>query len=122
MEGLPLNHQLRERGAYFMRAARTAPKYRLFALGGGPPQRPGLIRMLTEGAAIEVEIWAIPPGQLGSFMAGIPAPLGLGTVELHDGTTCVGFICEGYAAQTAADISAYGGWRGYLARGWTPPP
>jgi allophanate hydrolase len=121
MEGLPLNHQLRERGAYFLRAARTAPKYRLFALAGGPPQRPGLIRVLTEGAAIELEIWAVPQEHLGSFMAGIPAPLGLGTVELHDGTTCMGFICEGYAAQAGVDISNYGGWRGYLARGWTPP-
>ena len=122
MEGLPLNHQLRERGAYFLRAARTAPKYRLFALAGGPPQRPGLIRTLAEGAAIELEIWAIPQAQLGSFMAGIPAPLGLGTVELHDGATCTGFICEGYAAQTAADISSYGGWRGYLASRWTSRP
>ena len=122
MEGLPLNHQLHERGAYFLRTARTAPKYRLFALAGGPPQRPGLIRIVPGGAAIELEIWAIPQLQLGSFMAGIPAPLGVGTVELHDGTTCLGFICEGYAAQTGVDISSYGGWRGYLARGWTPPP
>jgi len=115
MEGLPLNHQLRERGAYLLRVARTAPKYRLFALAGGPPLRPGLIRVPAEGAAIELEIWAIPHGQLGSFLMGIPAPLGLGTLELHDGATCMGFICEGYAAQTGIDISAYGGWRGYLA-------
>ena len=121
MDGLPLNPQLLERGAYFLRAARTAAKYRLFALGSGPPQRPGLIRVLREGTAIELEIWAIPQGQLGSFMAGVPAPLGVGKVELHDGTTCMGFICEGYAAQTGVDISGYGGWRGYLARGWTPP-
>ena len=117
MEGLPLNHQLLARGAYFQRAARTAAKYRLFALAGGPPQRPGLIRVAGDGAAIELEIWAVPQERLGSFLAGIPAPLGLGTIELHDGTSCQGFICEGYAAQTGTDISHFGGWRNYLAAG-----
>ncbi len=117
MSGLPLNHQLLERDACFWRSARTAPKYRLFALGLGTPQRPGLIRVAGDGAAIELEIWAIPEAALGSFMAAIPPPLGLGTIELEDGTTCMGFICEGYAAQTATDISRYGGWRNYLASG-----
>ncbi len=128
MEGLPLNHQLLERGAYFLRAARTAARYRLFALAGGPPLRPGLIRLSADGVAIALEIWAIPQEQLGAFMAGIPAPLGLGTLELDDATTCLGFICEGYAANTATDISGFGGWRGYLAAGgtagagWTQAP
>jgi allophanate hydrolase len=128
MEGLPLNHQLLERGAYFLRSAHTAAHYRLFALAGGPPQRPGLIRVPADGAAIALEIWAIPHAQLGAFMAAIPAPLGIGSVELQDGSTCKGFICEGYAAQTATDISRFGGWRGYLAAGgaggsgWTPSP
>jgi allophanate hydrolase len=119
MQGLPLNHQLRDRGAYFLRSTRTAPAYRLFALQGGPPHRPGLIRVPGGGAAIEVELWAIPEPQLGSFLAGIPAPLGIGTLELQDGATSLGFICEGYAAQTGVDISGYGGWRGYLERAWT---
>ena len=114
MSGLPLNRQLLERGAYFMQATRTAPTYRLFALAGGPPHRPGLIRVAAQGAAIEVELWAVPQQQLGSFLAGIPAPLGLGTLELQDGATSLGFICEAYAAQTGVDISAYGGWRAYL--------
>jgi allophanate hydrolase len=128
MQGLPLNHQLLERGAYLLRIARTAARYRLFALAGGPPQRPGLIRVSGDGAAIALEIWAIPQGQLGTFAAGIPAPLGLGTLELDDGTTCMGFICEGYASHSATDISGFGGWRGYLAAGgaggagWTQPP
>jgi allophanate hydrolase len=117
MQGLPLNHQLRDRGAYFLQSTRTAPTYRLFALQGGPPHRPGLIHVAAGGAAIAVEVWAIPLQQLGSFLVGIAAPLGLGTLELQDGATSLGFICEGYAAQTAVDISAYGGWRAYLERG-----
>jgi allophanate hydrolase len=119
MQGLPLNHQLRDRGAYFLRLTRTAPAYRLFALQGGPPHRPGLIRVAAGGAAIEVELWAIPEPELGSFLAGIPAPLGVGTLELQDGATSLGFICEGYAAHTGVDISGYGGWRGYLEHAWT---
>jgi allophanate hydrolase len=128
MEGLPLNPQLLERGAYFLRSARTAEKYRLFALAGGPPQRPGLIRVSSDGVAIALEIWAIPLEQLGSFMAAIPPPLGLGTIELQDGSTCKGFLCEGYVAPSATDISRHGGWRGYLAAGgaggagWTKSP
>jgi allophanate hydrolase len=116
MQGLPLNHQLCDRGSHLLRATRTAPKYRLIALEGGPPYRPGLIRVAGEGAAIEVELWAMPQQQLGSFLGGIPAPLGLGTLELEDGTTSLGFICEGYAADSGADISRYGGWRTYLER------
>ncbi len=116
MEGLPLNHQLRDRGAYLLRSTRTAPKYRLFALEGGPPYRPGLIHAVAAGTAIAVELWAMPQHQLGSFLVGIPAPLGLGTLELEDGATSLGFICEGYAAETGTDISRYGGWRAYLDR------
>jgi allophanate hydrolase len=113
---LPLNHQLRDRGAYLLRSTRTAPKYRLFALEGGPPYRPGLIHAVAAGTAIAVELWAMPQHQLGSFLVGIPAPLGLGTLELEDGATSLGFICEGYAAETGTDISRYGGWRAYLDR------
>jgi allophanate hydrolase len=120
MQGLPLNHQLRDRDAYFLQATRTAPKYRLFALAGGAVPRPGLVQVGADGAAIEVELWAIPERHLGSFLVGIPAPLGLGSLEMQDGATSLGFICEAYAAQSGVDISGYGGWRAYLARAWTP--
>jgi allophanate hydrolase len=117
MSGLPLNHQLRERGAYLLRSTRTAANYRFFALPGGPPQRPGLIRVADGGAGVELEVWAIPAEQLGSFAAGIPAPLGLGKLELEDGTHTLGFICEGYATEGAIDITAYGGWREFKRSG-----
>jgi len=114
MSGLPLNHQLTDRNARFVCAARTAPHYRLYALPGGPPQRPGLVRVETGGTAIEVEVWSVPQEHFGSFVAGIPAPLGIGKVELADGTQVCGFICEAYAVQQAVDISHLGGWRAYL--------
>jgi allophanate hydrolase len=115
MLGLPLNHQLAERAGRLLRQTRTAPCYRLYALPGGPPFRPGLIRQAEGGAAIEVEVWELPARHVGSFLAGIPAPLGLGTVALEDGTTETGFICEGYAAQGARDITELGSWRIFLA-------
>jgi allophanate hydrolase len=114
MEGLPLNHQLRSRGAFFMQRTHTAPSYRLFALPGGPPHRPGIVRVASGGAPIEIEIWAVPAEQLGSFVEGIPPPLGVGKLELQNGVLVPGFICEGYAAAGAADITSFGGWRAYL--------
>jgi allophanate hydrolase len=114
MEGLPFNHQLRERGGYFIEATRTAPCYRFYALPDGPPRRPGLIRVAEDGLAVELEIWALPTEQVGSFIAGIPAPLGIGKIELESEAWVTGFICEGYAAEGAADISSYGGWRSYI--------
>ena len=115
MRGLPLNHQLLSRGARFMRATVTQPCYRLYALAGGPPHRPGLIRVESGGAAIEVEVWRMPLASYGSFVAGIPAPLGIGTVALDDGCQLQGFLCEVAATGGATEITHLGGWRAYLA-------
>lgn len=114
LDGLPLNWQLRERGAQFVSKTVTAKAYRLYALSGGPPYRPGLIRDSAHGHSIEVEVWDVPRSELGSFVAGIPAPLGIGKVELADGRWLTGFICEGYAIADAVDITEFGGWRSYI--------
>jgi allophanate hydrolase len=114
MQGLPLNHQLRDRGGLFVQATTTAPRYRLFALPGGPPLRPGMIRVHQDGARIQLEVWALPTEQVGSFIAAIPAPLGMGKVELDSGALVTGFLCEGYASEGATDITSYGGWRDYV--------
>ncbi len=116
LAGLPLNRELLDLGGVFVRAARTAPDYRLYALAGGPPHRPGLVRVAPgTGTAVETEIWALPPAGFGQFVAGIPAPLGIGTLSLADGSTIKGFLAESIAAEGAADISQHGGWRAYLA-------
>ena len=115
LEGLPLNPQLTSRGATLIRRTRTAPAYRFYALPGGPPYRPGLIRVAEGGASIEVEVWAVPAQHFGSFVAGIPAPLGIGKVDLEDGERVCGFICEGHAAAGAEDITSLGSWRAYLS-------
>ena len=115
LSGLPLNQQLTERGAFLLESTRTAPFYHLYVLAGGPPQRPGLVRA-TKGATIELEVWAVPLAQVGSFLADIPAPLGLGKVELEDGRWVTGFICEGQGVEGATDITASGGWRAWLEK------
>jgi allophanate hydrolase len=114
MAGLALNSQLTEWRGRREFSARTAPHYRLYALPGGPPQRPGLVRVEDGGSAIALEVWSLPAWQFGEFVAAIPAPLGLGTIELEDGSTVQGFVCEGYAAASARDITRFGGWRAYL--------
>ncbi len=112
LTGLPLNGQLTGRRGRLVAGTRTAPCYRFFALPDG--KRPGLIRVETGGAAIECEVWELPESEFGSFVAGIPAPLGIGKVELEDGSSVNGFICEGVGIEGAVDITVFGGWRAYL--------
>ena len=83
-------------------------------LPGGPPQRPGLVRVAEGGGSIELEIWSLPTGTVGAFLGRIPAPLGIGTVLLADGSSVLGFLCESCATMDALDITASGGWRAYL--------
>jgi allophanate hydrolase len=115
MNGEPLNTELTGRGASMVRAARTAPNYRLYRLATDPP-KPGLVRVdPDDGVSIEGELWALPPAGIASLLAALPAPMALGRVQLDDGTESVGFLCEPFAVTGAEEISAFGGWRGYLA-------
>lgn len=118
LSGLPLNGELTALGARFLRAAATTPDYRLFALPGAGPRRPGLVRVAAgTGTSIATEVWALTPDAFGRFVAGIPSPLGIGTLRLADGTTPKGFLCEPEGARDAQDVSGHGGWRAYLAAG-----
>jgi allophanate hydrolase len=118
MAGLPLNHEITRRGGRFVRTCRTAPIYRLFALDGTDPPRPGMLRS-EPGRAIEVEVWTLPTAHFGGFVASVPAPLAIGTVALEDGSSVHGFLCEAHATREALDITGHGGWRAFLA---TPRP
>jgi hypothetical protein len=77
LSGLALNHELTSRGGVLLRAVSTEPSYRFYALAGGPPRRPGLLRVAAgSGHAIAAEVWALPPAGFAQFVAAIPAPLG----------------------------------------------
>jgi allophanate hydrolase len=117
LAGMPLHGQLVERGCRLRSATSTAAQYRLYALPGTSPPKPGLARVVAgeTGQAIEVEVYDMPAAALGSFLALIPPPLGLGSVQLADGSWVKGFICEGAGLAGATDISAFGGWRAYRA-------
>jgi allophanate hydrolase len=115
LSGLPLNPQLTSRGARLVRSANSSADYKLFALPGGPPFRPGMVRVARGGAPIAMEIWEMPATAFGALVAEIPAPLGIGTVTLEGGSTVQGFVCEAIAADGAQDITHHGGWRAYLA-------
>jgi allophanate hydrolase len=116
LQGLPLNHQLTSLGAQLKQVTQTSPQYRLYALAGGPPTRPGLVRDEQSGVAIDVEVWSLPQLNIGRLLAQIPHPLGLGSLELADGQWVKGFICEPIGLNGAQDISYLGGWRHYLAK------
>ena len=111
LQGQPLNPQLTSRGARLVQRTTTALEYRLYALPDG--RRPGLVRVADGGAAIEIEVWELPASQFGSFVDGIPAPLGIGRTVLADGSLVAGFICEPDGILGAKDITAFGGWRAY---------
>jgi allophanate hydrolase len=112
--GQPLNHQLLDLGATFVRTGKTAPTYRLYAIHGRGPAKPGAILVNDgSGAAIDLEIWSIPVDKLGHFVRMIPPPLGIGTVRLDDGSEVKGFICEGYVAEETEEITGFGGWLAY---------
>ena len=116
LSGMPLNSQLTDRGASLVRATGTAPDYKFFALPGTVPPKPGLLRVSPgQGSSIAVEVWQMPLEHYGSFVALIPAPLGIGTLTLADGSAVQGFICEPEALQGALDITHMGGWRAYIA-------
>jgi allophanate hydrolase len=115
LSGLPLNGQLLERGATLRECTLTAPNYRLYALPDTRPPKPGLQRCAEGGTAIEIEVWDLPLAEVGSFLALVPSPLCLGSLELADGRFVHGFLCEAHALSSARDISHFGGWRAYLA-------
>jgi len=115
LSGMALNGELRTLGGRLLETAHTAPDYKLYALPTMPP-KPGMLRVEPgKGTAIELEIWALPPAAFGEFVAAIPPPLGIGTIRLSDGRSVKGFIVEAAAIDGARDISAFGGWRAYMA-------
>jgi allophanate hydrolase len=115
LAGLPLNHLLTKRGGRLVRSGKTAPLYRLFALEDQKPPKPGLIRVAQGGGSVALEVWSLPRSAYGAFVAEIPPPLGIGTLELDDGSRVQGFLCEAWTTEGRRDITEWGGWKAWLA-------
>jgi allophanate hydrolase len=123
LSGMPLNHELRSHQAAFVEATTTAADYRLYALPGTVPPKPGMLRVAEgKGAAIAIEVWAMPTEPFGRFTAAVPPPLSIGSVRLADGRWVKGFLVEAEAVNGARDISGFGGWREFVAKGASPSP
>ena len=118
LSGMPLNSELRAAGGRLLERTATAPHYRLYALSGTKPAKPGLLRVKNgAGASIEVEVWALSESAFGRFVAAVPPPLSIGTLELKDERGVKGFLVEAEAIAGARDISSFGGWRAFTASG-----
>ena len=117
LSGMPLNGELRALDARLVAETTTTADYRLFALAGTTPPKPGMLRVADgEGAAIAVEVWALTAEAFGRFVAAVPPPLSIGTVRLADGGAAKGFLVEAKAVDGARDISSFGGWRAFMAQ------
>ncbi|MBI3702085.1 MAG: allophanate hydrolase [Afipia sp.] len=116
MSGMALNHELRALGARFVEATTTAPDYKLYALKGTTPPKPGMLRVdANSGSGIQVEVWALSPASFGKFVASLPPPMSIGNVTLADGKIAKGFLVEAEAIKGARDITSFGGWRAFMA-------
>lgn len=114
MRGLPLNHQLTQLSATFIKATKTDKAYRLYEVPYKVPPRPGMVRDSDNGTSLELEVWSMPLENFGAFMIQIASPLCIGTVILEDESSVYGFLCESDFIKDAEEISVYGGWREYL--------
>jgi allophanate hydrolase len=115
LSGMALNGELKALGGRLLEATATAPDYRLYALPT-TPAKPGMLRVeAASGTSIALEVWALGAAAFGQFVAAIPPPLSIGTVRLKDGRSVKGFIVEAADVSGARDISAFGGWRAFMA-------
>ncbi|MBR1228067.1 allophanate hydrolase [Bradyrhizobium sp. AUGA SZCCT0176] len=116
LSGMALNGELTDLGGRLLEEASTAPDYKLYALDTTPP-KPGMLRVEAgAGYQIKLELWALSAASFGKFVAAIPPPLSIGTVRLADGRGVKGFLVEPAAVSGARDISAFGGWRAFMAQ------
>ena len=116
LSGMALNHELAALSGRFLEATETSADYRLFALNGAAPAKPGLLRVADgRGASIAVEVWALPAEGFGRFVGAVPPPLSIGSLRLADGRTVKGFLVEVEGSHDARDISSFGGWRAFLS-------
>jgi allophanate hydrolase len=116
LSGMALNGELTGLGGRLLEEAATAPDYKLYALATTPP-KPGMLRIEAgAGSPIKLELWALSAASFGKFVAAIPTPMAIGTVRLADGRSVKGFLVEPAAITGARDITAFGGWRAFMAR------
>jgi hypothetical protein len=117
MRGLELNANMLEAKATFLRDATTAPVYRLWSVND---RHPAMIRVVSGGASIALEVWAVPPEGLAQILLREPPGLCVGKVALSDGEEVLGVLGEPALCEGQREITQYGGWRAYMASRQSP--
>ena len=113
MRGLELNGNLLAVGASFVRTDKTEPNYRLWSI---KDRHPAMLRVSKGGAAIAIEIWDVPTTGLSEILLQEPPGLCIGKVRLADGEVLLGVIGEAILCEGQHEITAWGGWRAYIAQ------
>jgi hypothetical protein len=112
MRGLALNQNLIEVGATFVADAATAPVYRLWSIGD---RHPAMVRVASGGTAVALEVWSVPEEGVARILLAEPPGLCIGKVALAGGEEVLGVLGEPILCEGQREITAYGGWRAYLA-------
>jgi gamma-glutamylcyclotransferase (GGCT)/AIG2-like uncharacterized protein YtfP len=112
MRGLALNQNMLDAGARFLREAMTMPEYRLWSIDD---RHPAMIRVSEGGAAIAVEVWAVPAPGLARILQAEPPGLCIGKARLMDGDEVLGVLAEPVLCEGRREITRWGGWRAYMA-------
>jgi gamma-glutamylcyclotransferase (GGCT)/AIG2-like uncharacterized protein YtfP len=114
MRGGKLHGHLR--GAPLVRPARTAPRYRLWSVGG---RFPAMEPVADGGVAVAGEVYDISLVVLHYLLQAEPDELELGVIELEDGTACLAMVLRRpfTGADDLIDISDIGDWREYRGHG-----
>jgi hypothetical protein len=112
MRGLELNGNLQAVGATFVKETTTVPSYRLWSIDD---RHPAMLRVKQGGAAIAVEVWAVPVAGMSDLLLKEPPGLCIGKVQLADGEEVLGVLGEPILCEDQREITEYGGWRAYIA-------
>ena len=103
-------------GSTFLGPARTAAKYRFFAIRD---EFPGLLPVPTGGRPIQGELYDIPDAILADrLLPSEPQELDLGRIELEDGEEVQAMIlvpARIHPEDKVVDIAELGGFRTYQA-------
>lgn len=114
MRGLKLNPNMAAAKATFVRETKTEPAYRLWTIND---EHPAMLRV-TDGTGVKVavEVWSVPAPGLAGILLNEPPGLCIGKVRLEDGSIVLGVLGEPALVEGHPEITAYGGWRSYLAK------
>lgn len=110
MRGFPLNQNLHEVKAKFIKESKTSKHYRLWSIND---DYPGMLRDEESGDSITLEIWELSIEGLISVLMKEPPGLCIGRVEMENHELIFGVLAEPYITEGRKEITNYGGWREY---------